>query len=93
MVLGELRHGQLTIIDRIKETVRLSEGLKDKGTLTDAARQRALDCLAPFGERLRDVHASRVRTAGTSALRRSLAALYAAWGRPEEVEKWRDGER
>lgn len=71
MIVGELRHGQLTIIDRLKETVRLSEGLKDKGTLTRAARQRALDCLSRFGERLRDMHASSVRTAGTSALRRA----------------------
>ncbi|MDP6993983.1 MAG: hypothetical protein QGF87_06470, partial [Woeseiaceae bacterium] len=37
MIVGELRHGQLTIIDRLKETVRLSEGLKTKGTLTEAA--------------------------------------------------------
>ena len=71
MIVGELRHGQLAIIDRLKETVRLSEGLKDKGTLTDAARHRALDCLGRFGERLRDMHASSVRTAGTSALRRA----------------------
>jgi len=71
MIVGELRHGQLTIIDRLKETVRLSEGLKDKGTLTDAARKRALDCLSRFGERLRDMRASSVRTAGTSALRRA----------------------
>jgi len=71
MIVGELRHGQLAVIDRLKETVRLSEGLKDKGMLTDAARQRALDCLGRFGERLRDMHASSVRTAGTSALRRA----------------------
>lgn len=71
MIVGEFRHGQLAIIDRLKETVRLSEGLKDKGTLTAAARQRALDCLSRFGERLRDMHASTVRTAGTSALRRA----------------------
>jgi len=71
MIVGELRHGQLTIIDRLRETVRLSEGLKDKGRLADAARQRALDCLSRFGERLRDMHASSVRTAGTSALRRA----------------------
>lgn len=71
MIVGEVRHGQLTIIDRLKETVRLSEGLKDKGTLTEAARRRALECLSRFGERLRDMHASSVRTAGTSALRRA----------------------
>ena len=71
MIVGEFRHGQLAIIDRLKETVRLSEGLKDKGKLTDAARRRALDCLSRFGERLRDMQASNVRTAGTSALRRA----------------------
>jgi exopolyphosphatase/guanosine-5'-triphosphate,3'-diphosphate pyrophosphatase len=71
MIVGEFRHGQLAIIDRLKETVRLSEGLKDKGNLTEAARRRALDCLSRFGERLRDMHADSVRTAGTSALRRA----------------------
>ena len=91
MIVGELRHGQLAIIDRLKETVRLSEGLKDKGTLTDAARQRALDCLGRFGERLRDMHASSVRTAGTSALRRATdsgdfrAEAEKALGHPIEV--------
>jgi exopolyphosphatase/guanosine-5'-triphosphate,3'-diphosphate pyrophosphatase len=71
MVVGELRHGQLIIIDRLKETVRLSEGLKDKGRISAPARGRALACLSRFGERLRDMQASSVRTAGTSALRRA----------------------
>jgi len=71
MIVGEFRHGQLAIIDRLKETVRLSEGLRDRGNLTEPARRRALDCLSRFGERLRDMHASSVRTAGTSALRRA----------------------
>jgi len=71
MIVAELRHGQLAIIDRLKETVRLSEGLKDNGALNETAKARALDCLARFGERLRDMHASSVRAAGTSALRRA----------------------
>jgi len=71
MIVGELRHGQLAIIDRIRETVRLSEGLDQQGSLTAAARQRALECLSRFGQRLQDMHASSVRTAGTSALRRA----------------------
>lgn len=71
MIVGELRHGQLMVIDRLKETVRLSEGLKDKGKLTSKARARALDCLSRFGERLRDMQASNVRAAGTSTLRRA----------------------
>ena len=71
MIVGEFRHGQLTIIDRLKETVRLSEGLKSRGAISNAASQRALECLSRFGERLRDMQASSVRTAGTSALRRA----------------------
>jgi exopolyphosphatase/guanosine-5'-triphosphate,3'-diphosphate pyrophosphatase len=71
MVVGELRHGQLAIIDRLKETVRLSEGLKSDGDLGKAAKKRALQCLSRFGERLRDMRASSVRAAGTSTLRRA----------------------
>lgn len=71
MVVGELRFGQLTIIDRLRETVRLAEGLTTHGDLAPAARARALECLSRFGERLRDMHASSVRAAGTSALRRA----------------------
>ncbi|NOX70410.1 MAG: Ppx/GppA family phosphatase [Gammaproteobacteria bacterium] len=71
MIVGELRHGQLVIIDRLKETVRLSEGLEETGELTAAARHRALECLSRFGERLRHMHASNVRAAGTSTFRRA----------------------
>jgi exopolyphosphatase/guanosine-5'-triphosphate,3'-diphosphate pyrophosphatase len=71
MIVGELRHGQLTIIDRLRETVRLSEGLKKSGDLSVAARQRALVCLSRFGERLHDMKAASVRAAGTSTLRRA----------------------
>ena len=71
MIVGELRHGQLVIIDRLRETVRLSEGLEDHGELTEAATSRALACLARFGERLHDMRASSVRAAGTSTLRRA----------------------
>jgi len=71
MIIGELRQGQLTIIDRLRETVRLSEGLTRNGNLSPAARQRALDCLSRFGERLHDMQAANVRAAGTSALRRA----------------------
>lgn len=71
MIVGELRHGQLVIIDRLRETVRLSEGLSTDGSLGKNARNRAIDCLSRFGQRLRDMHAGSVRAAGTSALRRA----------------------
>lgn len=91
MIVGELRHGQLTIIDRLRETVRLAEGLNAGGNLAAAARVRAIDCLSRFGQRLRDMHADSVRTAGTSALRRArdsqifIQEAEAALGHPIEV--------
>lgn len=71
MIVAELRHGQLAVIDRLKETVRLSEGLEESGELSPAACERALECLSRFGERLRHIHASNVRAAGTSTFRRA----------------------
>ncbi|MEM9172927.1 MAG: Ppx/GppA phosphatase family protein [Pseudomonadota bacterium] len=69
MVVAELRHGQITIIDRLKETVRLAEGLTREQGLASVARDRALACLERFGERLREMHADSVRAAGTNTLR------------------------
>ena len=91
MVVGELRHGQLAIIDRIKETVRLAEGLSSNGDLSAEARQRSLDCLSRFGERLRDMRAGSVRAAGTSTLRRAredsgfMAEAEARLGHPIDI--------
>ena len=91
MIIGELRHGQLAVLDRHKETVRLAEGLSDRGDLSPDARARALDCLSQFGQLLREVHASRVRAAGTSTIRRAredtsfMAEAEAALGHPIEV--------
>lgn len=91
MIVGELRHGQLSIIDRLRETVRLSEGLSQQGELAESAKNRAIECLSRFGERLRDMHAASVRAAGTSALRRArdsekfMADAEAALGQSIEV--------
>jgi exopolyphosphatase/guanosine-5'-triphosphate,3'-diphosphate pyrophosphatase len=71
MIVAELRHGQLAVIDRLKETVRLSEGLAASGELSAAACDRALQCLSRFGERLRHISASNIRAAGTSTFRRA----------------------
>lgn len=91
MIVGEMRHGQLTIIDRLRETVRLAEGLSDDGELSSDARRRALDCLSQFGERLHTMHAASVRAAGTSTIRRAredstfMAEAEAALGHPIDV--------
>ncbi len=91
MVVATLRHGQLTIIDRLRETVRLAEGLSKKQGLSASAKARALTALELFGDRLRDMRASSVRVAGTNALRKTrddsgfLQAAEAALGHPIEV--------
>lgn len=91
MIVGELRHGQLTVIDRIRETVRLAEGLSATGVLSADARARALHCLSIFGQRLRDMYAASVRAAGTSTIRRAhedsgfMAEAEAALGHPIEI--------
>ncbi|MEM8984071.1 MAG: Ppx/GppA phosphatase family protein [Pseudomonadota bacterium] len=90
-VVATLRHGQLTIIDRLRETVRLAEGLSRDGTLAEPAKKRALAALLRIGERLRDMQAANVRAAGTNALRRAgndhsfLAKAEEALGHPVEV--------
>jgi len=70
MVVAEENQGQLVILDRIREMVRLAEGLDDNGELDEQVEQRALDCLARFGQRIRKLGSHCVSTVGTNTLRR-----------------------
>ena len=70
LITAEFEAGKLTIVDRLRESVRLSEGLDSRGAFSAAAMQRALDCLQQFGDKLQRIDAKIVRAAGTSALRR-----------------------
>ncbi|HTP39973.1 MAG TPA: exopolyphosphatase [Steroidobacteraceae bacterium] len=69
MVVARHSHGQLVVIDRLREMVRLGAGVAPDGRLDKEVGQRALDCLQRFGQRLRDMHADNVRVVGTNALR------------------------
>ncbi len=73
MVVARYMLGQLRIIDRLRDTVRLAEGLDGKGGLTLEVRQRALECLSRFGQRIRDIPPQRVRAVATNTVR-ALAA-------------------
>ena len=53
MVVARYSHGQLVILDRLREMVRLAAGLSDGGRLDEASTDRALRCLERFGQRLR----------------------------------------
>ncbi|MEO6365063.1 MAG: exopolyphosphatase [Luteimonas sp.] len=69
MVVARYTLGQLRVVDRLREMVRLAEGLDGKGGLAMDVRQRALECLARFGQRIRDVPPSRVRAIATNTVR------------------------
>ena len=69
MVVARYSHGQLVIIDRLREVVRLAAGVGEDGRIDKDVAARALACLERFGQRLRDMHARNVRVVGTNALR------------------------
>ncbi|KRA20128.1 MULTISPECIES: exopolyphosphatase [unclassified Lysobacter] len=73
MVVARYVLGQLRIVDRLRETVRMAEGLDRKGGLAPEVRQRALECLSRFGQRIRDVPPQRVRAIATNTVRRLAA--------------------
>ncbi len=69
MVVARAVLGQLRIVDRIKEHVRLAEGLDGKGGLSEEALIRAHDCLERFGQRLAAIPRGRVRAIATNTVR------------------------
>ena len=71
LVVARAEEHALTVIDREREMVRLAAGLDEKNEIIPAASERALDCLARFGERLRGLDAENVRVVGTNALRKA----------------------
>lgn len=62
-------NGNLTLIDKEKEMVRLRGGLDKKGNLDPDFEVKALECLKRFGDRLRHFDSKDVRIAGTNTLR------------------------
>lgn len=69
MVVARYLLGQLRIVDRIKETVRLAEGLDGRGGLNPDVMPRALECLSRFGQRLSAIPPHRVRAIATNTVR------------------------
>ena len=74
MKVARVAGGQLAVIDRMRESVRLAAGLNEHNELDTAARERALGALERFGQRLRDVSSANVRAVGTNTFRRAHRA-------------------
>ena len=70
MLVARREHGELRVLDRIKEMVRLGGGLDSEGNLDPVVKENALLCLSRFGQRLRGIPANNLRAVGTQTFRR-----------------------
>ena len=68
--MARREHGELRVIDRIKEMVRLGGGLDEDGQLDPVVQERAFACLARFGQRMRGIPMDNLRAVGTQTFRR-----------------------
>jgi exopolyphosphatase/guanosine-5'-triphosphate,3'-diphosphate pyrophosphatase len=71
MIVARIENGHVQILDRLREMVQLAAGLDGRNRLSAASQQRALDCLARFGQRLRHLPPARLRIVGTNTLRQA----------------------
>jgi exopolyphosphatase/guanosine-5'-triphosphate,3'-diphosphate pyrophosphatase len=91
MLVARLSGGELSIVDRLREAIRLSDGMDADKNISPAARNRALECLKRFGQRVRDMPHGTVRAVGTNTLRSAhnaaefIAEAEQALGHPIEV--------
>lgn len=69
MIISRESHGQMQVIDKHKEMVRLRAGLDAEGNLTPKAFEGAIECLRRFGQLLKNIPYSQVRAVGTNTLR------------------------
>ena len=69
MIVARINNGHIQVLDRLREMVQLAAGLDGRNRLSEQAQQRALDCLARFGQRLRHLPPSQLRIVGTNTLR------------------------
>ncbi len=76
MIVARIQEDQPPlIVDRLREMVRLREGLDADDNITPEVQERALACLQRFGQRLKGLPPSNVRVVGTNTLRHAERAL------------------
>ncbi len=91
LLIARIQAGHWVVLDRLRESVRLAEGLDEAGHLNEEAQERALLCLQRFGQRLRGLATSNVRVVGTNTFRVAhnneafLQAAAAALDHPIEI--------
>ncbi len=71
MAVANTTETHLQMIDKVRQPVRLGSGLDSKNNIDPDTLDRALECLAIFQQRLRDVPREQIRAVGTNTLRRA----------------------
>jgi exopolyphosphatase/guanosine-5'-triphosphate,3'-diphosphate pyrophosphatase len=71
MIIANMVDGNIVVVDRIRDSVRLAAGLDENSNITAAAMERALECLRQFGQRLQGLPHSAVSAVGTNTLRKA----------------------
>lgn len=69
MIVTQHFNGEVKVIDRVREMVRLGGGLDKKNRLTKVAMDRAIAALERFRERLTGIPTNAIRVVGTKTLR------------------------
>lgn len=69
MIIARDVHGQMQVVDKHKEMVRLRGGLDKNGYLDQVAFNNAISCLERFGQLLKGFPENHVRAVGTNTLR------------------------
>ncbi|MEE2755987.1 MAG: Ppx/GppA phosphatase family protein [Myxococcota bacterium] len=91
LLVVRLAAGEMQVVDKLRERVRLAEGLGEDKHLDGDVRERALACLSNFKQRLADVPAAHIRVCGTNTFRKMadsdafLAEAEAALGHRIEI--------
>ncbi len=74
MLVARTKGGEPVLVDRLREMVQLASGLDARNRLSPESRDRAIECLRRFGQRLRHMASSDVRAVGTNTLRVAVDA-------------------
>lgn len=91
MIVCRVSDGRLQVVDKLREMVRLADGLDKDKNLSPEAQARALACLQRFGQRVAGIPRGSVRAVGTNTLRTArtsgdfLAEAEQALGHPIEI--------
>lgn len=69
MIIAREAHGQMQVVDKHKEMVRLRAGLDKNGRLSDKAIKKSIACLERFGQLINNIPSKNIRAVGTNTLR------------------------